>query len=105
MKQIYSTREFVVYGAPPAIDQQLHVDRPSIDSRETFVKLTGEMFDVHWLWSIDSRTRLELARLPAGRCSHWKMHRRFVPNSPNRSPHEIRRASPQSFQRELKWKQ
>jgi dTDP-4-amino-4,6-dideoxygalactose transaminase len=33
----------------PAFDQPLHVGRPNVGSRETFLRLAGEMFDRGWL--------------------------------------------------------
>ena len=49
MKQISSSKDLAIYGAPPAFDQPLHVGRPNISSQETFLKLAGEMFGRHWL--------------------------------------------------------
>lgn len=49
MKRIDSAADLAINGAPPAFGEPLHVGRPNIGSRETFLKLAGEMFDRHWL--------------------------------------------------------
>ncbi|MGH8488238.1 MAG: DegT/DnrJ/EryC1/StrS family aminotransferase [Gammaproteobacteria bacterium] len=48
MKQIRSASDLAIHGAPPAFAEPLHVGRPSIGSRETFLRLANEMFDRHW---------------------------------------------------------
>lgn len=49
MKVIRSRNDLAINGAPPAFTEPLHVGRPNIGSRETFMRLTGEMFDRGWL--------------------------------------------------------
>lgn len=49
MKQIRTTSDLAINGAPPAFDQPLHVGRPNIGNREAFLELAGEMFDRRWL--------------------------------------------------------
>lgn len=49
MKQIKGAADLAIHGAPPAFAEPLHVGRPNIGSRETFLKLAGEMFDRRWL--------------------------------------------------------
>lgn len=48
MKQIRSASDLAIHGAPPAFAEPLHVGRPNIGSRETFLRLANEMFDRHW---------------------------------------------------------
>lgn len=45
MKQIKSTKDLAINGAPPAFVEQLHVGRPNIGSREAFMQYVGEIFD------------------------------------------------------------
>jgi dTDP-4-amino-4,6-dideoxygalactose transaminase len=49
MKSINSLSDLAIHGAPPAFAEPLHVGRPNIGNRETFLRLAGEMFDRHWL--------------------------------------------------------
>ncbi len=49
MKRIDSPKDLAINGAPPAFEEPLHVGRPNIGSRDTFLKLAGEMFDRRWL--------------------------------------------------------
>lgn len=49
MKHINSIKDLAINGAPPAFEQPLHVGRPNVGDRETFLKLTNEMFDRGWL--------------------------------------------------------
>jgi dTDP-4-amino-4,6-dideoxygalactose transaminase len=49
MKQIRTSADLAINGAEPAFDEPLHVGRPNVGSRETFMRLAGEMFDRQWL--------------------------------------------------------
>jgi dTDP-4-amino-4,6-dideoxygalactose transaminase len=49
MKQIRTSEDLAINGAPPAFAEPLHVGRPNIGNRESFLRLAGEMFDRHWL--------------------------------------------------------
>lgn len=49
MKVIKTTKDLAINGAPPAFDQPLHVGRPNIGSRESFMKYAEEIFDRRWL--------------------------------------------------------
>lgn len=49
MKQILTVKDLAISGAPPAFDQQLHVGRPNLGSRESFKKLVDDIFDQRWL--------------------------------------------------------
>jgi dTDP-4-amino-4,6-dideoxygalactose transaminase len=49
MKQISSYNDLAINGAPSAFAEPLHVGRPNIGNRETFMRLAGEMFDRQWL--------------------------------------------------------
>jgi dTDP-4-amino-4,6-dideoxygalactose transaminase len=49
MKTINGPMDLAINGAPPAFDKPLHVGRPNVGSRETFSRLTSEMFDRGWL--------------------------------------------------------
>jgi dTDP-4-amino-4,6-dideoxygalactose transaminase len=49
LKALNGPADLALNGAQPAFDRQLHVGRPNIGSRETFMKLVGEMFDRKWL--------------------------------------------------------
>jgi dTDP-4-amino-4,6-dideoxygalactose transaminase len=49
MKRIRSSQDLAINGAPPAFDEPLHVGRPNIGDRETFLRLANEMFDRRWL--------------------------------------------------------
>ncbi len=48
MKEIRSRPDLAINGAPPAFADTLHVGRPNVGSRETFMRLAGEMFDRQW---------------------------------------------------------
>ncbi|MBM7130055.1 DegT/DnrJ/EryC1/StrS family aminotransferase [Dyella mobilis] len=48
MKLIRSSDDLAIYGASPAYSEPLHVGRPNVGSRDTFLRLAGEMFDRHW---------------------------------------------------------
>lgn len=49
MKRILAPQDLAINGAPPAFEQQLHVGRPNIGSREAFMKYVGDIFDRRWL--------------------------------------------------------
>src|SRR5690606_15961989 len=49
MKTIRTPRDLAVNGAPPAFEEQLHVGRPNIGSRDAFMRMTNELFDRAWL--------------------------------------------------------
>lgn len=49
IKTIRSKADLAINGAPPAFAEPLHVGRPNIGNRETFMRLAGEMFDHRWL--------------------------------------------------------
>lgn len=49
MKTIRTPQDLALNGAPPAFTAPLHVGRPNIGNRETFMQLAGEMFDRRWL--------------------------------------------------------
>jgi dTDP-4-amino-4,6-dideoxygalactose transaminase len=40
--------DLAINGAEPAFAEPLHVGRPNVGSRETFMQLVGEMFDRRW---------------------------------------------------------
>jgi dTDP-4-amino-4,6-dideoxygalactose transaminase len=48
MKKISAFTDLAIGGAAPAFEEPLHVGRPNIGSRETFMRLAGEMFDRRW---------------------------------------------------------
>lgn len=48
MKEIGSAGDLAINGAPPTFAEPLHVGRPNVGSRETFMRLAGEMFDRRW---------------------------------------------------------
>ena len=48
-KQIRIAEDLVTHGATPIFTEPLHVGRPNIGSRETFVRYVNEMFDQQWL--------------------------------------------------------
>ena len=49
MKRLLDRSDLAVNGAPPAFAEPLHVGRPNIGSRDSFLKLTHEMLDRRWL--------------------------------------------------------
>lgn len=49
MKRISTRQDLAINGAPPAFDEQLHVGRPNIGSREAFHKHVDKIFDNRWL--------------------------------------------------------
>lgn len=49
MKQIRTRQDLAINGAPPALDQPLHVGRPNIGDRGEFLRLVSEMLDRAWL--------------------------------------------------------
>jgi dTDP-4-amino-4,6-dideoxygalactose transaminase len=48
-KVIQSRADLAINGAPPAFDQPIHVGRPNIGNRETFLEKVAEIFDNQWL--------------------------------------------------------
>lgn len=48
MKEVRTNADLALHGAAPAYAQPLHVGRPNIGSRETFMRLAGEIFDRRW---------------------------------------------------------
>ena len=48
-KIIRSRADLAINGAPPAFDQPIHVGRPNIGDRETFLKHVAEILDNQWL--------------------------------------------------------
>jgi dTDP-4-amino-4,6-dideoxygalactose transaminase len=49
MKIFKSIEDLAVLGAPPAFSEPLHVGRPNIGNRETFLKRVGQILDTAWL--------------------------------------------------------
>jgi dTDP-4-amino-4,6-dideoxygalactose transaminase len=49
LKPIYSKADLAINGAPPAFAEVLHVGRPNICSRATFLERAGRILDSHWL--------------------------------------------------------
>jgi dTDP-4-amino-4,6-dideoxygalactose transaminase len=49
MKLICRSQDLAINGAPPAFEQQLHVGRPNIGSREVFMKYVDDIFERRWL--------------------------------------------------------
>ena len=49
MKQLLTSRDLAINGAPPAFEQPLHVGRPNMGSREAFMEYVGDIFDRRWL--------------------------------------------------------
>jgi len=49
MKPILKPQDLAINGAPPAFDEQLHVGRPNIGSREAFQKYVDDIFERRWL--------------------------------------------------------
>ncbi len=49
VKKIRSKQDLAINGAPPAFEAQLHVGRPNIGERESFMRRAEEMFDRRWL--------------------------------------------------------
>jgi dTDP-4-amino-4,6-dideoxygalactose transaminase len=49
MKQIRSAADLAVNGAPPAFDAPIHVGRPNIGDRATFLDRVGRILDNRWL--------------------------------------------------------
>jgi dTDP-4-amino-4,6-dideoxygalactose transaminase len=48
MKPIKSAQDLAINGARPAFSQPLHVGRPNIGNRESFLRYAEEIFDRHW---------------------------------------------------------
>ncbi len=53
MKPILKPQDLAINGAPPAFDEQLHVGRPNIGSREAFLKCVDDIFERRWLSNND----------------------------------------------------
>ena len=49
MKLIKTVQDLAINGAAPAFEQPLHVGRPNIGNRETFLEYAREIFDRRWL--------------------------------------------------------
>ena len=49
MKMIRTDKDLAINGAAPAFEEPLHVGRPNIGSRDTFMKYVEKMFDNRWL--------------------------------------------------------
>jgi dTDP-4-amino-4,6-dideoxygalactose transaminase len=49
MKPILKFQDLAINGATPAFEEQLHVGRPNIGSREAFIKHVDKIFDNRWL--------------------------------------------------------
>jgi dTDP-4-amino-4,6-dideoxygalactose transaminase len=49
MKDIQTPQDLAINGAMPAFEQPLHVGRPNIGSRESFIKYVDEIFERRWL--------------------------------------------------------
>jgi len=45
---VRSKADLALHGAVPAYAQPLHVGRPNVGSRDTFMRLAGEIFDRRW---------------------------------------------------------
>jgi dTDP-4-amino-4,6-dideoxygalactose transaminase len=48
-KTIGCSADLAINGAPPAFKEPLHVGRPNIGDRDTFLRYAAEMFDRRWL--------------------------------------------------------
>lgn len=49
MKKIRSCSDLALHGAPPAYAKPIHVGRPNICDRESFLKSMGQVLDNQWL--------------------------------------------------------
>lgn len=49
MKTIESPTDLAINGAPPAFHELIHVGRPHVGNRESFMKYAGDIFDRRWL--------------------------------------------------------
>jgi hypothetical protein len=49
MKRIRSPEDLAINGAPPAFAEPLHVGRPNIGNKQTFLAYAGDMIDRAWL--------------------------------------------------------
>lgn len=49
MKTIRSKADLAIHGAPPAFAEPLHVGRPNIGNRDTFLSHVSEILDNQWL--------------------------------------------------------
>lgn len=49
LKSIKTPRDLAINGAPPAFEQHLHVGRPNIGSKDSFLKYVDDIFERRWL--------------------------------------------------------
>ena len=49
MKQIRTAADLAINGAPPAFDAPIHVGRPNIGDRATFLERVNQILDNRWL--------------------------------------------------------
>ena len=49
MKSLKTLNDLAINGAFPAFEEPLHVGRPNIGDRKTFIKYVEDIFDQHWL--------------------------------------------------------
>jgi dTDP-4-amino-4,6-dideoxygalactose transaminase len=49
MKQLLTSQDLAINGAPPAFEHPLHVGRPNIGSRELFMNHVSDIFERRWL--------------------------------------------------------
>ena len=49
MKTIRNAADLAINGAPPAFAEPLHVGRPNMGARESFLGLAGEIYERRWL--------------------------------------------------------
>ena len=68
MKHTIIRSDLAINGAPPAYPEPLHVGRPNIRDRETFLNLVGEIFDSGWLASIGPLVQALQQRLESQLC-------------------------------------
>jgi dTDP-4-amino-4,6-dideoxygalactose transaminase len=48
-KLVKSAEDLAIHGATPVFTKPLHVGRPNVGARETFIRYVDEMFDQQWL--------------------------------------------------------
>ncbi len=49
MKHLESRQDLALFGAPPAFGEPLHVGRPNMGNRESFLAYVNDIFDQRWL--------------------------------------------------------
>lgn len=49
MKRIRTSADLAINGAPPAFENQLHVGRPNIGARDSFMRRVHQVLDSRWL--------------------------------------------------------